>query len=461
MIQDPSRPFISLASPNRLWGASQPDAEVLSAHPRRVLADLLRLFLANQTPITLWGPVGSRKTRTIQALEQEKDSNGVPYQVITIQPSTEDPTIIHGMRYTTKTPDGATVMLQSIPDVVKRIIEYHQQSGGHTILFLDEMTTCMPSQQHALLGLLTHGQYGPENIHDYNTIGMAANPLGTVSTVNDLGEQVMNRGGHIPWYGDVTIFLDEWSSGFGRVDRAPDGYVIWFIDGLLRTMPDKAFRSATGAWDPETLVPWDRFEHSERTTTELGRMTDLVNKVFATSPRNVRHHYLIEVTRALMGNEWANSASDVLASEGDQLTAERVVAVMSDAAINTGSDIESVQNAIGGLHLSDATGAPITHAQRLSVMHDLVRKAGAGANEFQADYWLAGWAFLVSAPSEGDIMGLHEQAVSLLMLSQNGLKAGLLDSRSAIPGFVPKELAGLVVESVRRAVVRNQEMMTS
>ena len=61
--------FLPLANFGDLY-ASQirvVDGEV-KAVERRVAVDLLRIFLACKVPITLWGPVGARKTRTIEAL---------------------------------------------------------------------------------------------------------------------------------------------------------------------------------------------------------------------------------------------------------------------------------------------------------------------------------------------------------------------------------------------------------
>src|SRR5690242_5724264 len=81
-------PFASLVNPDRMWGLTVENPEQLSANPRRVAVDLLRLFLANRTPVTLWGPVGARKTRTIEGFTAERDINGVNFQVITLQPST-------------------------------------------------------------------------------------------------------------------------------------------------------------------------------------------------------------------------------------------------------------------------------------------------------------------------------------------------------------------------------------
>lgn len=49
----------------------------------------------------------------------------------------------------------------------------------------------------------------------YVSIVMAANPEGTVSIVNPLSGS-RRRSAHLPWFGDLDLFLDEWSSDSGR-----------------------------------------------------------------------------------------------------------------------------------------------------------------------------------------------------------------------------------------------------
>ena len=113
--------FISLVAPGELWGMDK-TAKQIRANPRRLAPDLLRLFLAARVPIMLWGPVGARKTRTIESFARLRDVNGNKYQVITVQPSTEDPTIIFGIKYTSLDDEGRTVMKSSVPDVVLSLI---------------------------------------------------------------------------------------------------------------------------------------------------------------------------------------------------------------------------------------------------------------------------------------------------------------------------------------------------
>ena len=430
--------FKALAEPKRLWGITQENVELLETSQRRVAPDLMRLFLANKTPITLWGPVGSRKTRTIESMASERDENGTPYQVITIQPSTEDPTVIHGMMYTTKAEDGRTIMSRSIPDVAKQILDYWAKHRGLTILFLDEMTTCMPAQQHALLGLLTHGKYGDIVTEPYTTIAMAANPEGTVSTVNALGEQVMNRGGHIAWYGDVSLFLEEWGSGFNNPSRAPARKTHWYIKELLEMGATHAFRNPEN-WDPATLVPYELIEHTERSTTELAKMLDMIEATFKNSPDHIRHHYIVEVTKALMGVEWADRIAKVTGMEADMISGASVLS--KTRGVVDPSMTPDQLNAAFPDGLATAPGGGTFRQDQVNIiMEDLMKEVDILNSRFDKDSYLAAWAFVVAMNTSGQTMSLSAYMVTLMDNAMKAVQAGVLAKENAIPAFVSADL---------------------
>lgn len=405
--------------------------------------DLLRLFLANRTPLTLWGPVGARKTRSIESLSVEQDENGTPFQVITVQPSTEDPTVIHGMMFTSRDEDsGKTLMQRSVPDIAQQVIRYWEEKNGLTILFLDEMTTCMPAQQHALLGILTHGKYGDLDISPYISVVMAANPQNTVSTVNELGEQVLNRGGHIPWYGDVNLFLEEWSSGFGRKENKPPAKVEWYIRELLGMAPDKAFRNER--WDINELVPWESLEHTERAVTETARMIGLVDKVFRGCDDTVRHHYIIETTRAILGNEWADNMSLVTNMEADNISIDSIVATIRDKKITLEDTEDELKAKLGNSLYELPSGETVRQDQANKLMDDLVGEVMI-EGVFSRDTYIAAWAFALTAETSGQLASLHAHLLQLFTLGAKATKMNLLEK--PIPDFASSlkdEIRGLL-----------------
>lgn len=440
--------FKPVASHSMLWGTRSSIDDIRSS-PRRVAVDILRLFISNRVPITLWGPIGARKTRTVEAFAREHDENGVPYQVIDIQPSTEDPTVIHGMMYTSLDDEGKTIMRRSIPDVAQQVVEYYERTGGLTILFLDEMTTCMPAQQHALLGILTHGRYGDLDIRPYITVVMAANPEETVSTVNPLGEQVINRGGHIAWYGDMNLFLEEWRTGFNGAMTPPDEDIDWYITTLLNEAPEKVFRNER--WSIDNLVPWDLLEHTERVVTELGPMIATVNERFGDCSDSVRHHYIVEVTKALMGKDWARRMQTVTAKESDRISGEPIIELLKQRNVTrtlTPDELKSTLNS--DLFVHPGHGGNYRQDQLQSIAADLMERFKSSYDEWAS---LGLWSLIATSPDEGTQASLMAYAASLLIVSLEAVKRGDLPREKAgAPAFIDDTLRQRV-----RALIRSQE----
>lgn len=439
--------FLPLASAENLWGATAKSAKVLERNPRRVAVDLVRLFIANGTPVTLWGPVGARKTRTIEALARERDENGTPYQVITLQPSTQDPTIIHGMMYTSREGDS-TVMRRSIPHVAEQVIKYAQDSDGLTILFADEMTTCLPAQQNAMLGLLTHGKFEDIDISQHIAIVMAANPEGTVSTVIPLNEAVMNRGGHIAWYGDSKLFLEEWSTGFDGATDIPDEATVRLIKSMFKQSPEKVFRSEKKKWTTEELVPWDMMEHTERAVTETARLIEMVSRVLKDVEPEISQHYMVEVTRALLGNHWADVAKIALDQQSDGISKQAVLewvreASASDRALDSeDADFKALVEKYGSPWSDD-----LRHDQATELLSDLIGKSYADGT-FSYDNYYGAWALISAAPSDGERAALTSQAVELFHLGRSAFKDEKIKKEQVVPRFVPRTVQRIVRQAI-------------
>lgn len=405
---------------------------------RLVAVDLLRLFIACRIPITLWGPVGARKTRTIEALCREKDANGVNYQVITITPSTQDPAIINGIFYTA--PEGETVIMKrSIPDVAKQIVDYYEETGGYTIILADEMTTSMVAQQNALLGLLTHGKFDQFDVSDYTAFVMAANPQGTVSTVNPLGEAVINRGGHIAWYGDLDVFLDEWSTGFNDALPRPSALTEWYIKELLGQAPSEAFRSKS--WEPDQLIPWDSMEHTERSTTNLADIITFINEQFPSETpfqSKVRQHYIIEVTKAIQGHDWAGRMARVVAIENSSISPSEIIRKVREAGVTPKTSLQEVQGLFDTLHIG-SSGSPLNQAAYLEAAKQLSETIELGGR-FSVENYLAFWAFALSSRDESYRNAAINYMISVARLGSAKVKSGELEASVAKPKFLTRDL---------------------
>lgn len=445
-----SNPFAPLMDAKYIWGADIYDLDELRKNKRRVAQDLMHIFAGSGKPSTLWGPVGARKTRTVQALAGIKDANGVPYQVITVQPSTEDATIIHGIRYTKLNADGETTMERSIPDIAKQVVEYHQRTGGYTVMFLDEMTTCQPSQQHALLGFMTHGKFGEYDISPYTVIIMAANPPGTVMTVNDLDIQVMNRGAHIEWYGDVDIFLDEWSSGFGSPDREPDPYTRWFTQSLLESDRNHAFRSREGNWKPGSLVPQELIEHSERTTTDMSDVVANIQVLFQKNPV-ARKFYTIEVVRAFQGNKWAEKAAIVLQNEEETISYRDTIDKVREKEVIPTMDEAQVKDLMGDSLYLDSADQTLRSDQIAELAEQLAgRVERTAAGDLDRDALLALWVMISTAPEERIPMTLQSFLVRAIVASNKAYSRGKVEKEYLSPAFGSPEVKARIRASLSR-----------
>lgn len=432
-------PFAPIAAVDKLWAPHQNDLQTVMSSPRRTAVDLMRIFLANRVVITAWGPVGARKTRTIEAMKNEVDPNGVAYQVITVQPSTIDPTVIHGLYYTSQDEDGKTLMLRSIPEIAERIVNYHRDAGGYTILFLDEMTTCSPAQQNAMLGLLTHGQFGDVNILDCTAFVMAANPEGTVSTVNPLSEAVINRGGHIAWYGDPQLFLDDWSSGFGNDAFKPEDSTEWYIRSLIEGSMEKAFRS--DEWDVDDLVPYELFQHSERTTTELAKIITYINNEFASYPQWLRHFYIIKSTEALQGPEWAKRMDSVCKTESRVMTHAKLKSIIAEHGIERTTDYDSL---VGKLQQSmfqvESTSTKRQEFIAQDVVNELSDKLERAFTD-KGDYesYLTLWAFATTAYNPAVAASIHPTLLKAMKHAAGLAKNGEIMREEVVPAFAQQE----------------------
>lgn len=467
--------FKPLADPSRLWGITAQSRDYLRANHRRLVEDLLRIFLSMKTaPPFLWGPPGARKTRTIEAMIRERDENGVPYQVISLQPSTSDPTIIHGIKYTTLDPEsGKTIMEQSIPDVAMQITNYWNDYHGLTILFMDEMTTCMPAQQNALLGTLTHGRYGGVDISHLISIVMAGNPENTVSIVHPISEAVINRGAHLPWYGDVELFLEDWRSGWKGSIEPPKDILNWYMSSLMLEQPNKVFRSKEDAWDTDNLVPYELFENSERSMTEwnkaIGVVMDIfdspeVNQIFDGYPnpqikRDIRQHYLVEITKAILGPKWSESMEIVVAKENDLPSADLLVDRIKAANIKKDCTSEVLRNSLPSFLTLDGQNNYLGLDQVQAIAIELVsriRKSAESKSEFLESEFITLWAMIqLASPDDKSI--LHSHLVTVMVIGMKLLRMGAVEKEAVkSPDFVDPGIKAEISQALKRYVLEIQ-----
>ena len=440
----PKTSFKPLASPGKL-NAFKYDADYLYKHMRLVYEDIMRIFVASKVPIFLWGPMGSGKTRGIEAMAEETDENGVKYQVITVQPSTEDASTFHGLMTSSHDPrTGDKIMERSIQQVADMVWQAFNNKDQLTIMFLDEMTTCIPAQQNAMLGLLTHGKYGTKDISPYVTFALAANPPGTVSTVLPLSEAVINRGGHIPWYSDVQHWYDKWITGFGQPSKRPKKRTQEFITLLFQQDPEVVFRDDPDhhededeGWTIDDLCPYDQMHLSERSATEFAKVYEIIHNTLSAAPFDVRKMYVEETARAMLGQRWKHNASVAEEILESRLTTKPIIDAVNNHNITTMSQLEYIEQSVGdSLHRNK--GKRMRAEQEKEIADLFYEELFEGT--FAVKRYLSFWVWLSTSPDEATRSPVIPVAVNILQKAASDDYRSDIPKSQLLPGFVPQQI---------------------
>lgn len=443
----PENNWLSISAPNKLYGNSVSSLEeLIGGGMMRVYEDLLRIFISSKVYVTLWGPVGAGKTRTVESFAQETDNTGRNYNVITIQPSTIDPTSMHGLLTIDENlVTGDKVMTRAIPEPAQQVFNAFQNNEQISIMFLDEMTTCNPSQQQAMLGLLTHGQYGNMNISPYVTFVSAANPPGTVSAVNDLEESIMNRGAHIPWYTDTDVFMEKYATGFNNPSKRPSKKKLDFAKALVDSNREVAFRDDPEHYEPDdrdemwtidNLVPYERMTFSARSLESVANVYELISKVFAESPYEVRKLYVMEAVKAFAGPTWGGNAGKVLDYLESKASTEKSVNAINNYDIKNITSHDEVVSLLGDT-LHRVKGEKMSHKQEeelAELFEDEIFYDG-----FREKLYLAFWLWLSTSDSEQRRQSVIPVAIRILDKAKR-VASSQVSERTIVPSYIPSHI---------------------
>lgn len=445
----PKTSFRPIAAPGKLNALKYDDATELIAKPRLIHEDLLRIFIASRVPIFLWGPVGAGKTMNIEALSKETDENGTPYQVITVQPSTTDPTSIHGLMVVKhEVETDKEIMVRSIPEMAENVWRYFENYDGLTIMFLDEMTTCIPAQQNAMLGLLTHGKYGDTNISPYTSFALAANPEGTVQSVIPLSEAVINRGGHIPWFSDAQVWFEKWKTGFGNDLKKPKEKTIKFVEGLINAAPDIAFRadpdnfdSPEDMWSVDNLCPYDQMNFSERSVTENADLYEVIQDALGEAPYDIRKLYVREICLAMLGKRWGSIGEAIEETLESYIGTSLSIKALNKYGINNRTTNAEARNLVGdSLHISK--GRRMSVEERISLAERFESEIFKNG-EFMVTRYHAFILWASTAPNESslsDILPVVSRSLfkAFQMKESNSLKD--IPKDDIVPSFTSEKI---------------------
>lgn len=153
-------------------------------------------------PVLIWGKPGVGKSSFIESLESTN------CKVKTMIASIYDPTDFSGLPVY----QDNTVKYAS-PEWTK---DFDNIESG--ILFLDELSTCPPSVQAALLRVIFERTVGFKKLPDHVRIVAAANPPDLTLGGWDLSPPMRNRFVHIQWDIPTGLYLNSLSNGWMKAD---------------------------------------------------------------------------------------------------------------------------------------------------------------------------------------------------------------------------------------------------
>jgi len=162
-------------------------------------------------PTMIWGNPGGGKTSTVKFLGK---TLGKPTEIRSGNKS--DPTDFSGIPYLIdgKDENGDKTLKFSEPKYVQIM-----KGNPDGILFFDEITTCSPVIQVALLSIIQDCQFGefeiPKTIYR-----VAAGNYNNITGTHNMSLALMNRFCHIFYNMDINFFMDGFVSGWQNYEQA-------------------------------------------------------------------------------------------------------------------------------------------------------------------------------------------------------------------------------------------------
>jgi MoxR-like ATPase len=162
-------------------------------------------------PTMIWGNPGGGKTSSVKFLGE---TLGKPTEIRSGNKS--DPTDFSGIPYLidVKGEDSEKTLKFSEPKYVQIMKKYPEG-----ILFFDEITTCSPVIQVALLSIIQDCQFGEFEI-PRTIYRVAAGNYNNITGTHNMSLALMNRFCHIFYDMDIDFFIDGFVSGWQNYEEA-------------------------------------------------------------------------------------------------------------------------------------------------------------------------------------------------------------------------------------------------
>jgi MoxR-like ATPase len=180
-------------------------------------------------PLLFEGEPGVAKTARIMRVSESAGLYG-----IALLGAVRDPADFSGF----PVPDGEVVRMAA-----PAFAEQAAAAGGRSVIFCDELTSCPPAVQAAMLRVILDGAVGDYILPKTVRFIAACNPVGIAANGFDLSAPLANRFGHLPWPAPTMADWTAYMLGGGEKPtrkRAED-----VEDEVMRAWPT-AYASARG-----------------------------------------------------------------------------------------------------------------------------------------------------------------------------------------------------------------------
>ena len=201
--------------------------------------DAISAAIQARIPSLIWGPPGTGKTSFVEQLAEEL---GIPVE--TIIASIREPSDFSGLPVIT--PSGVKM---EAPMWAKNLANAELDNGNISgVLFIDEITTCAPATQAALLRVINDGWVGELKLPSTVARVAAANPPEQAAGGWNLAAPLANRFLHIDWPSNAEAWCDAamqgWKNSTSSVRVPHDWYKyedakLSLVSAYIRTRNEK------------------------------------------------------------------------------------------------------------------------------------------------------------------------------------------------------------------------------
>jgi len=189
-------------------GSIDEQKEPVNKWNKSQLFKLLHGLYHTKIPTMIWGNPGGGKTSTVKFLGKE-----LKKETVIRSGNKSDPTDFSGVPYL-KDENGEKTLIFSEPKYIQIM-----KDNPDGILFFDEITTCSPVIQVALLSIIQDCEFGefkiPETIYR-----VAAGNYKNITGTHNMSLALMNRFCHIFYKTNIDFFMDGFVSGWKNYEKA-------------------------------------------------------------------------------------------------------------------------------------------------------------------------------------------------------------------------------------------------